>query len=205
MKKPPGDQFRESKQRRDVVVENLPNLFPVEEWRAFYWSLDPDGNLSTAHASVHLPRGLGRVTRRVAIGEHGIVEHTRRWGVTLRGGYIQALDFDLDALLTHDRTRFGSDDAEALHLITMLTHFDLPGYFIIASDEHPFLLFDPEGDLKGSDTRWFTHAGALAYLVSDGDIKISFDLVWEKDKELYKKVMQWLNEELAKRDGERER
>lgn len=199
MKKPSGDQFRASGQRCDAVVENLPNQFPVEEWRAFYWTLEPDGNLTTGNAAIHLPRGLGAVTPTVSICEKGIIEHTRRWGVTLRGGYIQALDFDLDALLTHDRARFVSDDAEALHLITLLTHFDLPGNFIIASDEHPFLLFDPEGDLKGSDTRWFTHAGALAYLVSDGEIKISFDLVWEKDRELYKKVMQWLEEELEKK------
>jgi hypothetical protein len=139
------------------------------------------------------------MTRRVSIGEPGVIEHVRRWGVTLRGGAIQSLGLDLDALLSHDRSRFSSDDAEALHLMTMLTHFDLHGHFIIASDEHPFLLFDPEGDLKGSDIRWFTHAGALAYLVSDGQIKISFDLVWQKDRELYHKVMQWLNEELDKK------
>lgn len=201
MKKLSGDQFRQSLQRVDAIVENLPNQFPVEEWRAFYWTLEPDGKLTTQHAVIHLPRGLGAVTRRVAIGEYGIIEHTRRWGITLRGDFINYIDLDLDALLTHDRSRFASDDAEALHLMTLLTHFDLPGFFIIASDEHPFLLFDSEGDLKGSDTRWFTHAGALAYLVSDGQIKISFDLVWDKDKELYKKVMQWLNEELAKRQS----
>jgi hypothetical protein len=199
MKKPIGDQFRESQQRADAVVRNLENLFPVEEWRAFYWTLARDGSLTTANAVIHLPRGLGAVTRRVSIGEYGIIEHTRRWGVTLRGGFLDYLDFDLDALLTRDRARFSSDDAEALHLMTMLTNFDLPGYFIVASDEHPFLLFDPAGDLKGSDTHWFTYAGALAYLVSDGAIKISFELVWEKDKALYKKVMQWLNEELEKK------
>lgn len=199
MKKHTGDQFRESQHHHDTVVENLPDRFPVEEWRAFYWSLEQDGNLTTTSAIIHLPQGLGEVTPDVSIGQHGLIEHTRRWGVTLRGGYVQALGFDLDALLTHDRSRFASDDAEALHLITLLTHFDLPGFFIVASDEHPFLLFDPEGNLKGSDTRWFTHAGALAYLVSDGEIKISFDLVWEKDKELYKKVMQWLNEELERK------
>ncbi|MBI4672258.1 MAG: hypothetical protein HY741_11415 [Chloroflexi bacterium] len=199
MSKPSGSQFRQSQQLANTIVENLPNLFPVEEWRAFYWTREPDGALDTAYAIMHLPRGLGAVTERVAIGEAGIVEHVRRWGVTLRGGYVQNIGLDLDAMLSHDRTRFSSDDAEALHLMTLLTHFDLPGHFIIASQEHPFLLFDPAGDLKGSDTRWFTQAGALAYLVSDGQIKISFDLVWQKDKELYDKVMQWLNDELEKR------
>jgi hypothetical protein len=200
MSKLSGDQFRESSQSSNAVAENLPNLFPVEEWRAFYWTLERDGELTTAHAVIHLPLGLGSVAPRVSIGEPGVIEHVRRWGVTLRGGFVQELGLDLDALLTHDRLRFSSDDAEALHLMTMLTHFDLPGHFIIASDEHPFLLFDPEGDLKGSDIRWFTHAGALAFLVSDGQIKISFDLVWQKDRELYHKVMQWLNEELEKKN-----
>jgi hypothetical protein len=199
MSRPSGDHFRESAQTTNAIAENLPNLFPVEEWRAFYWTLERDGNLTTAHAVMHLPRGLGQVVPRVSIGEAGVIEHVRRWGVTLRGGFIQDLGLDLDALLCHDRSRFSSDDAEALHLMTMLTHFDLPGHFIIASEEHPFLLFDPEGDLKGSDNRWFTHAGALAFLVSDGQIKISFDLVWQKDRELYEKVMQWLHEELDKK------
>jgi hypothetical protein len=199
MKRHAGDHFRQSLQRADAVVENLPNRFPVEEWRALYWTLQPDGNLTTAHAVMHLPEGLGEMLPTVSIGQRGIINHTRRWGVTLRGAYVQGMNFDLEALITHDRSRFPSDDAEALHLITMLTHFDLPGFFILASDEHPFLLFDPAGDLKGSDTRWFTQAGALAYLVSDGQIKISFDLVWAQDKELYKKVMQWLNEELEKK------
>ncbi len=196
MKKFSGNQFRQSTQRAGVAIENLPQRFPVKEWRAFYWSLEPDGSLVTAHAVLLLPDGAERVTPRVAIGEPGMVEHVRRWGVTLRGGYVQDIDLDIDALLTHDRTRFSSDDAEALHLMTLLTHFDLPGDFIIASDEHPFLLFDPDGNLKGSCTSWFTQAGALAYLISDGQIKISFDLVWHKDRALYAKVMEWLNDEL---------
>jgi hypothetical protein len=199
MRKHSASQFRQSLHPAGAIVENLPRLFPVEEWRAFYWTLEPDGSLTTAHAVIHLPRGVGAVTPRVSIGEAGIIEHVRRWGVTLRGAYVQDIGLDLDAMLTHDRARFSSDDAEALHLMTLLTHFDLPGHFIVASQEHPFLLFDPEGDLKGSDTHWFTQAGALAYLVSDGQIKISFDLVWQKDKHLYHKVMQWLNDELENR------
>lgn len=199
MSKPSAGHFRQSQQPANAIVENLTDLYPTEEWRAFYWTLEPEGNLATAHAVIHLPRGTSRVNPRISIGNAGIVEHVRRWGVTLRGAFVQDMGLDLDALLTHDRARFSSDDAEALHLMTLLTHFDLPGYFVIASDEHPFLLFDPEGDLKGSDTHWFTQAGALAFLVSDGQIKISFDLVWRKDKDLYRKVMQWLNDELEKK------
>lgn len=199
MSKPSTSQFRQSSQPAASIAENLPHRFPVEEWRAIYWTLEPDGTLATAHAVMHLPQGTSRVSPRVFIGEPGMVEHVRRWGVALRGAFVQEIELDLDALLSHDRARFSSDDAEALHLMTLLTHFDLPGQFIIASDEHPFLLFDPEGDLKGSETHWFTQAGALAYLISDGQIKISFELIWHQDKALYQQVMQWLNHELENR------
>lgn len=199
MPRPTGDQFRESSfQSAETPAQNLPDLFPVEEWRAHYWTLERSGSLVTAHAAIHLPHGLASVTAPVEIGEPGVVERVRRWGVTLRGGIYEDLQFDLTPLLTHD-PRFSSDDAEALHLITMLTHFDLPGYFIIASEEHPFLLFDPEGILKGSYTRWFTYAGALAFLISDGKMRVSFDLVWREDRQLYRRVMNWLNEELHRR------
>ena len=114
MRKPSAGHFRQSQQPANAIVENLPDLYPTEEWRAFYWTLEPDGNLATAHAVMHLPQGTHRVTPRVSIGEAGIIEHVRRWGVTLRGAFVQEIDLDLDALLTHDRARFSSDDAEAL-------------------------------------------------------------------------------------------
>jgi hypothetical protein len=112
---------------------------------------------------------------------------------------LEAIGFDLTPLFSHDRTRFADDDAEALHLVTDMTHFDLPGFFILASEEHPFLLFDPNGDLKGSYTRWYTHAGALAYIVTDGRLQTNFGLTWEKDKVLYQKVMRALNEEMERK------
>lgn len=200
-----GNQFRQSSVETNDIIENLPNLFPVEQWRAFYWALDKNGHLVEGRAVLHLPRGLSAVTPALRHPmDTGAIEHVRRWGVALRGGIFEDLGLDLTPLLSHDRKRFVSDDAEALHLMTMLTHFDLPGYFIIASEEHPFLLFDSAGDLKGRYTRWFTHAGALAYLISDGKMRISFDLIWREDRRLYAKVMQWLNEELANRKGEQD-
>ncbi len=200
MKRRAGNQLRESSARRDqLVADNLPDLFPVEEWRAYYWTMNPEGRLEEGRGILHLPRGVGQVAREIAIGENGVIEHVRRWGVALRGGVLEAIGFDPTPFLTHDRSRFPSDDAEALHFVSDLTHFDLPGFFILASEEHPFLLFDPEGTLKGSYANWYTHAGALAYLVSGGKVHASFGLTWEKDRALYEKVMRILSEELEKK------
>lgn len=202
MRKRLGDQLRQSSAHADqLIADNLPNLYPVEEWRAFYWTMNPDGSLAQGRAILHLPSGIGPITPEVEIGQSGVVEHVRRWGVALRGGTLEALGFDPTPFLTQDRTRFPSDDAEALHLITHMTHFDLPGFFILASEEHPFLLFDPSGDLKGSYTGWYTHAGALAFVVSDGKVQASFGLTWQKDRNLYQEVMRILNEELTKKRG----
>jgi hypothetical protein len=200
MRRRSGNQLRESSARADeLIAENLPNLFPVEEWHAFYWAMNPEGKLEGGRALLRLPRGVKQVTREVEIGQTGAVENVRRWGVTLRGGMLEAIGFDPTPFLSRDRSRFLTDDAEALYFITNVTHFDLPGFFVIASEEHPFLLFDPEGTLKGSYTHWYTFAGALAYLVSDGKVQTSFGLTWEEDRTLYRKVMRILNEELEKK------
>jgi hypothetical protein len=200
MRKRSGNQLRKSSARADeLIADNLPNLFPVEEWRAFYWTMNAEGKLEEGRAVLRLLRGVSEVTREIEFGEPGVIENVRRWGVALRGGMIEAIGFDPTPFLSRDRSRFLTDDAEALHLVTYITHFDLPGFFLLASEEHPFLLFDPEGTLKGSYTRWYTYAGALAYLVSDGKVQTSFGLTWQEDRGLYSKVIKILNEELEKK------
>ncbi len=193
-----GDSLRETSAAADVgVIDNMPDTFPKEEWTVYYWNVTPAGKLVDARARLRLPRGAHAVTRAVEIGEAGLIDNVRRWGVALRGGLLEEMNFDHTPLMSHDRTRFLSEDNEALHLIFQLTHFDLPGYFIIASDEHPFLLFDPNGMLKGSYTRWYTYAGALAFLVTDGKLQSMFDLVWHKDRALYERVLEKLLEMMA--------
>ena len=195
-----GDSLRQtSATDPTAIVDNMPDAFPKEEWLVYYWSVSPEGDLIDARAKLHLPRGAMDATRRVRIGQQGLIDNVRRWGVALRGGLLEEMNFDHTPLMSHDRSRFLTEDNEALHLIFQLTHFDLPGYFLIASEEHPFLLFDPSGELKGSYTRWYTYAGALTYLVSEGRATISFSLTWQEDKELYQRVMKALNDELAKR------
>ena len=72
------------------------------------------------------------------------------------------------------------------------TYFDLPGHFVIASQEHPFLLLDPQGTLKGTYTRWYTYLGALAFLVSGGTVQARFSRLWSEDAGLYDEALSYL-------------
>ena len=177
------------------VINNLPGLYPVEDWRAYYWTVTPQGDLEERWVTIQLPQGLAEVCSVVRIGQEGCVYRVRRWGLACRPSLLEYLDLDVTSLLTHDRARFpGGDDQELVYLVTQITHFDLPGYFIIASEEHPLLLFDPVGDLKGSYTRWHTYLGALAWLVSGGRVNTRGHLLWTEERALYYEALQYLRE-----------
>jgi hypothetical protein len=79
-----------------------------------------------------------------------------------------------------------------LRVMIRITHFDLPGYFIIASQQYPFLLFDPGGTLKGSYTKWCTYLGALAWLASDGKVNADFELLRITNPRLYREAVEYL-------------
>jgi hypothetical protein len=84
------------------------------------------------------------------------------------------------------------DDAEWLaHYFGVVT-FDLPGNFVIASPVHPFLLYDPDGTLKGSYVEWRTQLGALSYMVSG--IDASFVRLQVENPALYQQALDYLLE-----------
>jgi hypothetical protein len=72
--------------------------------------------------------------------------------------------------------------------------FDLPGYFVIAGPDHPFLLYDPAGVLKGSYAAWRTYLGALSYMV--GELDASFVELWQEDDALYRQALAYLQQAL---------
>ncbi len=107
MRKRVGNQFRESSARAgELVADNLPNLYPVEEWRAFYWTMNPEGRLEEGRAILRLPQGIAAAAPSVQIGRPGVVENVRRWGVALRGGILEDIGFDPTPFLSRDRSRF---------------------------------------------------------------------------------------------------
>jgi hypothetical protein len=199
-----GNILRRSSAALDTkVVNNYPGRYPTEDWQARYWTVTEGGNLQERLVTVQLPQGCTAACLEVEVGQRGCVHRVRRWGFACYISLLEEIGFDPAPLLTHDQERFpGGDDQELLQVMIGVTHFDLPGHFIIASQEHPFLLFDPQGALKGSHTRWYTYLGALAYLASDGRVKASFQQLWGENEGLYQEAVGFLQGAL--RRGERE-
>lgn len=50
------------------VANDLPGLYPVEDWRAYYWAVADDG-LRERHVTVQLPRGCANACRPMARGD----------------------------------------------------------------------------------------------------------------------------------------
>ncbi len=174
-------------------INNLPGLYPTEDWVVHYWDVEPQGTLRSRQAVIQLPHGYADVCPQVQIGESGCVHHVRRWGVQCYTRILQDIGFDPSLYLSHDRERFpGGDDEEIISILIRVTHFDLPAHFVIASKEHPLLLFDPQGMLKGSYTRWHTYLGALAYMVSEGKRNAYFGRLHAENRPLYNQALSHL-------------
>jgi hypothetical protein len=195
-----GNILRRSGAAPDTkVVNNYPGRYPTEDWQARYWTVTERRDLQERVVTVQLPQGWTAACLEVEVSQSGCVHRVRRWGFACYASLLEEIGFDPAPLLTHDRERFpGGDDQELLQVMIGLTHFDLPGHFIIASQEHPFLLFDPQGILKGSHTRWYTYLGALAYLASDGRVKASFQRLRSENERLYQEALGFLLEALRR-------
>jgi hypothetical protein len=185
------------------IVNNYPGRYPTEDWQARYWTVAEGGDLQERVVTVQLPQGCSAACLEIEVGQNGCVHRVRRWGFACYISLLGEIGFDPISLLTHDRERFpGGDDQELLQVMIGVTHFDLPGHFIIASQEHPFLLFDPQGTLKGSYTRWYTCLGALAYLASDGRVQANFQRLRGENERLYREAVGFLRGALRREERE---
>ncbi|MBI1802771.1 MAG: hypothetical protein HY259_06030 [Chloroflexi bacterium] len=172
------------------VINNLPGRFSTEDWRVYYWDTAASGELRDRHCIIQLPLGSAAHAPPITIGEPGMVLKVRRWGVTISSGLFELIGFDPQAYLTHDAQAYpGGDDEEIVDVVMRAVNFDLPSEFVIASDEHPFLLFDPAGELKGSYTKGHSYLGALAYHVSKGRTTATFNTMRHFDRELYDRAV----------------
>ncbi len=188
---------RSSATEQDRILNNLPGLYPTENWKVIYWSVDEQGNLAQHQVIVQLPEGLADLCAPVPIGYNGCVQMVRRWGVAIYPSLLEDLAFDLDALVRSAPERYADTPQGRLRAALDVTHFDLPGFFIIASDEHPLLMYAPDGALKGSYTRWRTYLGALAFLATDGQVNRGFLRLAREAQDTYREAIGYLQEALA--------
>lgn len=175
-----GNSLRESAVPFTVTtVHNLAGASPVENWEATYSSVGRRGELTSHQVTVLIPAGLAQVCPRIQVGQPGCVYAVRRWGFALRPSILEAARLERKPTLTTH------SDSEALWAVLQAAAFDLPGEFIIASPEHPFRLFAPDGTLRGSSIRWRTNLGALAFFASDGRVDAAFIRFWQEAEKSY--------------------
>ncbi len=204
MTKPLSNTMRPSVAADDgQPINNLPGLYPTEDWTVQYWDVEAGGEVRKRQAVVQLPEGYAGACAEVIVGQPGCVHRVRRWGVQCYVRILQEFGFDPGQYLSHDAQRFpDGDDEEMISILLRATHFDLPAHFVIASVEHPLLMVDPQGILKGSFTRWFTRLGALAYMVSGGKVNQEFRELPLEDRSLYEEALGYLLDALQDADSE---
>jgi hypothetical protein len=173
-------------------ISNLPGLYPTEDWVVHYWDVEAQGRLRSRQATIQLPLGYARACSPISIGESGCVHQVRRWGVQCYTRILQDIGFDPSQYVGHDAEDPADVDGALISILLRATHFDLPGYFIIASDQHPLLLFEPDGTLKGSHTRWYSYIGALAYIVSAGKVNRRFGRLYAANRALHDQALRYL-------------
>ncbi len=200
MRRRAGNTVRPSSaQPGSRVLNNLPGLYPTEDWRVVYWSVTEQGQLEQHEVIIQLPAGLARSCVPISVGYNGCVQMVRRWGVAIYPSLLEEIGFDLEAVVRGAPERYQGDPADYLRAALDITHFDLPGFFIIASDEHPLLMYAPDGSLKGSYVRWRTYLGALAFLATGGKVNSGFLRLAQEAHDTYQQAVGYLQEALAHR------
>jgi len=168
-----------------TVLNNYPGYYATEDWVASYWNVTKSGKLEQRQVRLQLPRGFNTSCMPVAVGHPGCVRVVRRWGFGCYPEVLNEIDFDVATLVSNPE-----DDADWLAHYFRVVTFDLPGFFVIASPAHPFLLHDPAGILKGSYTEWRTHLGAMSYIV--GGLDASFIRLQIDNSALYQQALEYL-------------
>ena len=186
-----GNTMRPSAAEDDgCPINNLPGRYATEDCVVHYWDVGPEGELQSRQAVIQLPIGYAQACPHTSIEEPGCVHRVRRWGVQLYTRILQDIDFDPAQYVGRRGTRSSdSDDAELISILIQATHFDLPAHFVIASAEHPLLLFGPQGLLRGSYTHWHTHLGATVYLLTEGEVNGTFGRLHGDNRALYQRAL----------------
>jgi hypothetical protein len=186
-----GNLFRASVAASDRrVLNNLPGRYAVEDWRAFYWAMNTQGKLDEHQVTIQLPEGYAERWPVAERGKRGCIYRVARWGLACYVSTLEDMGFDVASFFPSDQAM--ASEGDILQAMIAVTHFDLPGHFVIASPTHSLLLFGPDGRLRGSCVHWYTYLGALAWLRSGGRIKAPFIGLCQENPGLYAEALGYL-------------
>ena len=189
-----GNAFRRSQAAPGLqVANNLPGRYPVEDWRAYYWAVADDGSPHERYVTVQLPAGYAGACLPVEWGERGCIYVVRRWGLACLPSLLEAIGFDPASLVGP-----AAPSSEWVRIYLEVTHFDLPGGFIIADPDYPLHLFDPAGDLKGSCISGISHLGALAWLATGGRVAADFQRLRREAPDFYRQAVEEFGDTIAR-------
>jgi hypothetical protein len=181
-----GNVFGASQAPADLELANsFPGCYPVEDWRTYYWAVADDGGLRERHVTVQLPQGYAGACPPVTWGDRGCIYHVRRWGLACWPCLLESIGFDPTPLVGP-----GAPASDLLHVYLAATRFELPGGFIIADLDFPFLLLDPGGELKGCCISGISYLGALAWLATGGCVAADFQRVRREAPEFYRQAVE---------------
>lgn len=134
---------RPSEAERGVrLLKGPSDGYPAEAWLLDYWSVGPDLVVSRGEARCLLPAGYERAY--AASGEpqpEGPIYKVRAWGIAFYTSFLKGCPeylWERERLCGDDRGRQAGFNIDA-------THWDLPGYYVIASEQHPLRAFSPTG------------------------------------------------------------
>ena len=154
------NMVRPSSASPDLKILNGPSdKYPTEDWLLNYFSVEKNESISKREVICKLPYGYEK-----AWDEHGDPERlegpiykVRAWGMEFCVYYLKwCEDYKKirDSIVRNDRSSKACFDLDAIG-------WDLPGYFIIASNEHPFHATSPAKKRYVYDS-WCTFEQALS-------------------------------------------
>jgi hypothetical protein len=153
--------FRPSKAReRETVLAGPSSEYGTEEWMLDYFSVEKDRTLLRREAKCLLPAGYERAYLEHADRprSEGPIYKVRAWGVEFLCAYLRwCPDF------VQVRDRHARDEGERARWDLEAVGWDLPGYFVIGSHEHPFAAAGPGGTKYVYDY-WCSYEDALLHV-----------------------------------------
>jgi hypothetical protein len=154
------NMWRPSSASEEKALFGPSSDYKSEEWILDYFYVDEDGHLGRNKISAFLPLGYDRAYKLHGDPgrKEGPIYKVRAWGMEFACRYLQ---FCTEYLKVRDEN--GKTIQERASWDLQAVGWDLPGYYTIASEEHPFTATSPSGKEYAYDF-WSTEEQAITQL-----------------------------------------